>query len=295
MAIPPEGQQSDVSHEQRFLEQLPVIEAVIRHIAYRHHLSADDRDEFAGLVKLRFVEQDYAVLRRFEKRSSLRTYLTTVITRIFLDERIRAWGKWRPSAEARRLGPTAVTLERLLTRDQLSLDEAIGQLTTASPDLRVLALRDIAVRLPARTPRRLVDDEVLATVPADTPSPEESAGYAEGYAARAAAWAALQEAMTTLEPRERLMLRLRYEQGCTVAHIAQVLRVEQKPLYRQIERLLVRLREVLLSRGISAAIVREMCEVADDQPASFAGTGDILSVSVGDGIDGEVAARGVGR
>ena len=44
-----------------------------------------------------------------------------VIQRLFLDARIAKWGKWRPSVSARRLGGVAVLLERLLTRDGLSL------------------------------------------------------------------------------------------------------------------------------------------------------------------------------
>jgi len=47
-----------------------------------------------------------ALLAKFEGRSSLRTFLTVVIQRLFLDHRISAWGKWRPSAEARRGGST---------------------------------------------------------------------------------------------------------------------------------------------------------------------------------------------
>src|SRR5215208_5464467 len=54
------------------------------------------------------------VRRRFERRSSLPTYVTVVIQRLFLDYRNRLWGKWRPSSDAKRLGPTAMLLERLV-------------------------------------------------------------------------------------------------------------------------------------------------------------------------------------
>lgn len=284
-----------MSFAQVFLDELPLIEGVIRHIAYRHHLSADERDEFASLVKLRCIEHDYAVLRRFEGRSSLRTYLTTVITRLFLDERVKAWGKWRPSAEARRLGPVAIALERLLTRDQLTLAEAIGQLTTGRGDVSDADLHALAARLPTRTPRRVVGEDVLTTVPSDGPSPEETVGRAEGAAARFDAWAVLHEAMLALEPRERLILRLRYEQGCTVAQIAQVLQVAQKPMYRQLDRLLARLRDVLSSRGVSPAMVRELVGTADEPALDIVRTADVRSVSGSDGAEGEIAARGVGR
>ena len=68
------------------------------------------------------------MLRRFEGRSSLTTYITVVVQRLFLDRRNRLWGKWRPSAEARRLGPTAVLLERLVSRDGWSAEQALETL-----------------------------------------------------------------------------------------------------------------------------------------------------------------------
>src|SRR4029453_14108130 len=57
---------------------------------------------------LRLVEDDYDVLRRFQARSSLPTYVTVVIQRLFLDYRNRLWGKWRPDhqGETPRSAPT---------------------------------------------------------------------------------------------------------------------------------------------------------------------------------------------
>ncbi|MGH8186413.1 MAG: hypothetical protein ACREUC_07605, partial [Steroidobacteraceae bacterium] len=75
---------------------------------------------------LKLIEHDYAVLRRFEGASSLRTYLTVVLHRVLLDQRNREWGRWRPSAAAYRNGPLAVRLERLVTRDGLTPAEAIA-------------------------------------------------------------------------------------------------------------------------------------------------------------------------
>lgn len=86
-----------------FLAHLDLIEGVIRWVSRRHRLSPGDADEFGAHARLRLIDRDYEILRRFEGRSSLRTYLTTVIQRTFLDWRIAQWGKWRPSAIAERL------------------------------------------------------------------------------------------------------------------------------------------------------------------------------------------------
>ena len=75
-------------------------------------------------------------------------FLTTVVTRLSLDRRVKAWGKWRPSVEAKRLGPPAIALERLTTREQLPLDQAIETLLARGESTSEAALRSMAGQLP---------------------------------------------------------------------------------------------------------------------------------------------------
>jgi RNA polymerase sigma factor for flagellar operon FliA len=105
---------AESTRERRFLSALPEIESALLVVARRHRLTGSEAEEFASEAKLRFIEDSYAVLDRFQGRSSLRTYLVTVIHRIYLDYRRARWGKWRPSAAAIRLGETAVHLEALI-------------------------------------------------------------------------------------------------------------------------------------------------------------------------------------
>ena len=107
MSFAPRG-----SHEDEFLTLLPLVDRVIAFVARRHHLATAEAEEFAAHVKLKLVENDYAVLRKFQGRSSMQSFLTTVISRLSLDLRNDEWGKWRPSAEARRSGPVAVLTGR---------------------------------------------------------------------------------------------------------------------------------------------------------------------------------------
>lgn len=244
-------------HEQQFLDALPVIKDVVRDLGRRYHLSRDEQEEFEGAVHQRLIDADYAVLRRFEGRSSLATFLRTVITRQWLDQRTREWGRWRPSADAVRLGPTAVALERLLERQRLPLEQAIEALCSRDGTLEDHALRDLAARLPHRvTGRRLVEDTELEHAPAPDPTPEQVLERTQAAGTQATMLAALQALLATLPPRDQLLLRLRYEQGTTVANIARVLNEEQKPLYRQLERLLARLRQI----SKHEACRRPMCE-----------------------------------
>ena len=110
----------------------PAIEQAIRAVCRRQRLLPEDAEDFAGVVRLHLIDKDFAVLRRFEGRSSLGTYLLAVITHLGQDWRNARWGKWRPSAEARRHGPVGLQLERLIRRDGFTLDEACETLKTST-------------------------------------------------------------------------------------------------------------------------------------------------------------------
>src|SRR5689334_7815875 len=115
--------------ETTYLEHRESIERIAAFVARRGHLNADESAEFVQIVSYKLFEDDWAIIRKFEGRSSFTTYLTTVIARFFHQWRVEQWGKWRPSAEAKRLGDKAITLERLITRDGFTFDEAVKVLT----------------------------------------------------------------------------------------------------------------------------------------------------------------------
>lgn len=251
--MPPEGA---LTGEAVFLAELATIERVVAFVARRHHLSADAADEFDAHVKLKLVEDDYAVLRKFQGRSSLRTYLTVVIQRIFLDYRVSAWGKWRPSAEARRAGEVAMLFERLTSRDGHTVEEAFELITT---NHRVAITREelerLAARLPLRSGRRFEGDDRLVDMAAATPPPDAGATGADDMSAADRIARALRRQTSGLPAQDRLVLALRFEDGRSVAEIAAMLRLDQKALYRRIDRLLRGLRGALEAAGVSAQAV----------------------------------------
>lgn len=245
--------------EALFLSQLEVIERVISFVSARHHLPGAEADDFESHVKLKIIEGDYAILKKFEGRSNLRTYLTVVIQRLFLDYRIAAWGKWRPSAEAKRAGAVAVQLEQLMGRDGYGFEEACELLeTNHQVTVPRSALEAIAGRLPSRTRRRFESEEALAHVASDQPPLDDAIVERERMATAERVTAVLKTAMAGLEAQDRLILTLRFEDGRTVVEIASMLRIDQKGLYRRLERLLKDLRKALQAQGISAAAVMEM-------------------------------------
>ncbi len=241
-------------YEQWFVSNLPAIEQVTQGIARRHWLAPEEADDLRSAVFIRLIDHDYAVLRKFEGRSSLRTFLTVVVQRIFLDERVARWGKWRPSADARRGGPVAVLLERLTVRDRLSFEEAIDVLTSRHQvDLTRAAFEAIYATLPRAVRPRLVDDAALADCPSPAPTPALLVEAASSRQVAAHASRALAAELARLDDDDRRMLTLRFIDGLTIREIAERMSAGEaniKAFYRRLRRLLDTLRAHLEQRGL---------------------------------------------
>ncbi|MFL6244732.1 MAG: RNA polymerase sigma factor [Thermoanaerobaculia bacterium] len=232
---------------------LPVIDRAIAFAARRYRLDPDDAEEFAAIVKLRVVDNDYAVLRAYEARSSFATYIGVVVQRLALDFRNRSWGKWHASVEARRLGPLAVEAESLLHRDGRSLDEACTILARKYEGLTRSGLQSLAAQLPQRAPRRRdVALEEAESVAVTTPHEVEEPVFAdERRRTSQRVSSIISSVVARLPDDQRLILQLRFEGGMTVAQIARSLGLDQKLTYRQIEKNMRELKSELERRGVS--------------------------------------------
>jgi len=246
-----------MSREQFFLSNLAVIERVIAWVCARHGLRGADAEDFASSVKIRLVDHDYEVLAKFEGRSSLKTYLVAVATRLYLDFQAQRFGKWRPSAQARRLGPVALRLECLMVRDGLGFDEACGILLT-DPGVTESSesLYAISLALPHRDPRG-----GGAPRPAESVVPEAERAERQELAERT--FSALRRSLAKLPPRDLLFLRLHFERGFTVAEAARTLGQPQRALYRMKDDVLRGLRSDLDAAGIGSEDARELLASLD--------------------------------
>ncbi len=239
--------------EETYLQHLGTIERIASFVGRRSHLNGDECAEFTQEVRVHLLEDDYAVIRKFEGRSKFSTYLQTVIMRLFHQWRVQQWGKWRPSAEARRLGEKAITLERLLTRDGFTLAEAVNFLTTpGSSQYTVPELEAIYIRLPLRNPRPiLVSDELLpdaASVAAEADDRIETRDQ-ERTARHAAS--TMDGILEHMDAEDRLILQLRFWDAQKVPEIARTLRIDQKKLYKRLDKLFLTLRRGLEGAGLS--------------------------------------------
>ena len=239
-----------MDYEQLLLANLDLINQIVRGVARRHRLPADEEEELRAAIRLKLIENEYDVLRRFQERCSLRTYLTTVVTRYFLDYRNSQWGKWRPSLEAKRQGPIGVLLERLLTRDGVPFEQAVEIMRTnhgieESPE----DLYQRSLKFPQRTPRRFVGDDELTNAASNTGNPDDDLEDKERQKRARAMAEALAAALAQLGAQDRIILKMRFQDDIQVSQIAKMLGLEQKPLYRRIEQVMKVLRREIEARG----------------------------------------------
>jgi RNA polymerase sigma factor for flagellar operon FliA len=237
-------------------EAIALLSAVLRSVAIRR-LGPDDAADFIQSAELRVLQRRYDVLTRFDGRSSLRTYLHVVVERLLIDWRNAEYGKWRPSAPARRLGPIGVFIDRLIWRDGYSGAEAVETTRSRWPHVPVASLVELVDQLPPHRPRlvhRELGDDVAIT-DFDDPVVRRETEQATRRRRKA-----LLGALRTLLQDDRAILRARYVEGRSVRAIAEAAGLDPKALYRRFDRLLLRLR-------------RMVAEQVDDRSLASIGSG----------------------
>ncbi len=242
------------------------IERITAFIGRRYRLRPEEVEDLTSLVALKLYENDCAVIREFRGASSLVTYLRVVVRRIFLDDYIHEKGKWHSSAEARRLGPVALELERLIHRDGLPRELAIAQLQSAHPEAGDDELDLLLARLPQRTrwSRVPLDDSVAESTPncdeADLLTIDRER---REISARAAA--VVRQYLATASPHDRLMLQFQYDSNMQISQIARMLQMDQAVLYRRRQKLFRDLAAALRSEGITSKEIFDLIGHMDNE------------------------------
>jgi RNA polymerase sigma factor (sigma-70 family) len=242
-----------------FLENLQWIEKVAGVVCRKHGVWGDDAEDFASVAKLKLMEDDYADVRKFRGDCKLTTYLATLVVRRFHEYARERWGRWRNSAAAEREGQLAKTLEMLVYRDGCTLAEAGERLRNAGKTtLSDAELARLLAKLPVRQPLRATEVSTpLDTAPSADRADEAITG-SELERKRGTLYAALFKVMQSLPPEEQHILRMRFADGRSVADVARALKLEQKPLYRRIDALRVKLRKDLEHYGVTGEDVRDL-------------------------------------
>lgn len=238
-----------------FTEALTIADALVEQLCRRHRMRRQDAEDFSSYVRLKLLENDYKILRRFAGRSRLRTYLLVVIQRLLLDYRTETWGKYRPSSQAKRLGAVALWLERLTCRDGFEVEEAVAILRT-NMGVRCShgELLDLAARLPRRSPRRF---EELQDAAVDG-KVEDRVRERERLAAARLANDVLSGALQNLPREDRLIVKMRFVSGFTVREIAAALDLPQRRVFTRIAKCLKHLRLGVEQKGVTRELVASL-------------------------------------
>ena len=263
--------------EQFFLDNLPLINSATAFVCGKYGLKGADAEDFRSVVMIKLIEDDYAVLRKFENRCSLKTYLVIVIKRHYADQMIHEMGKWRPSVRARQLGDAAILMERLRSRDGLGHAEALAIVRQKHTELDSRALEAIASSIVTwRVPRvEEVERTEEMPEPASGISAEDELLMSERKEAECRTSAIVNQELARLTAEDRLIMKLRYLDAMKVSAMAERLKVDQKQLYRRIERLGAKLKEALLAAGIKISDIRDMLtKSADALQFDFGPPGD---------------------
>jgi hypothetical protein len=241
-----------VTFDQLILQQRPHIEKLMRDLCRRHHLSPAEVEDFRATVYRALERNDYEALKEFDGQTTWESFMAMVVTREFFLFQQLLWGQWRPSPLANRLGPAAILLEELVVRDGVLISDAVEIMRAMHRvDLPRHRLLEFASQLRlSDTPRRGAGA---------TPDWKQEHDIPNGKLERA-----LRAAVAMLSPDDRLILELRFRDGQPLTRIARLMKIEARPLQRQIEQATETIRRSLLSAGIAQHDVESLLRQSDD-------------------------------
>jgi RNA polymerase sigma factor (sigma-70 family) len=248
-----------VSRGRALLEtQYHLIQKKLHHLSRRSGLPEHEAEEFRSWALFKLVEDDSRVLASWEGRSSFPTFLTVVLVNLLRDYRARIWGKWRPSTAARKQGREAILLERLCFRDGLPLDEAIERMQTEHEvSLSRAQLERMAASLTRKMKRWQVSEEELLRIPVDG-QVESRIEEAERSFTEEELRVLLTPLLKALSTENRLLFKLHYWDGLSVAAISPLLGRPQRELYLARDKCLKKIRRSLAEAGLSPERVRAL-------------------------------------
>lgn len=231
-------------------EHVVLVRRRLDRISRSSGLPHQEAEEFRSWALFKLVENDYRILASWEGRSSFSTYLNVALSNLLRDYRIHVWGKWRPTAAARREGAEAILLEQLWHRNRLPLNEAIDRMLFEHKVVLSRAeIERLAARLPQKTERRWVGEEELLRIAVDG-RVEERIEDDERTRLAARLREELVPRLRALPAEERLLLKLCFRDGFTMAAASPILGRPQKELYTMRDRCLKRLRLALEFLGL---------------------------------------------
>jgi RNA polymerase sigma factor (sigma-70 family) len=235
---------------------LTLIQCQLHRLSWRSGLPDHEAEEFRSWALFKLVEDHYRILGRWEGRSSFPTFLTVVLVNLMRDYRIHVWGKWRPCAASRRWGQAGTLLERLLVRDGLASKEALERLRTEHGiNFSTEEAARLVAAFPRRPERRRVSEDELLRIPIDG-HVESRIEDKEQARTTDRLRKLLVPLLQSLPAEDRLILRLHFFEGLSMAATSRILGRPQRELYSVRDRCLKKIRRSLDEAGLGSSQVR---------------------------------------
>lgn len=236
------------------------------------YLSDIDVENEADLLLTEVIDHlkadDFKVLREFRGKSKLTTYLTAVISNLVVDIIRARKGRSRAAERAKELGPIAEQLHKLVYGLGYTLADSHGHLVAShgigesENELQVMlqyirGKDGVAHPSTAGWPHMgrevVVDNEVEIVIPDTAKGVDEQL---IDHQKEQKSEQIIGTLMEGLSGEERFMLRLRFpvaetESQKSIREIAALTGQSEKSVDNRLRRILMRCREILLSRGLS--------------------------------------------
>ncbi len=268
--VEPQAKNADEAWEAFLVTHSPLILQVVR----LFERDADEVQDCFLFVCERLRRGDMRRIRRFRAggTASFETWLRAVVRRLCIDWRRHRDGRFRLPRAIARLPDLEQNVFRCLHVRRLTENETFHALKPLWPALTREQLVEAASRVAAafsgrsswfflvRRPRR----QSLSAVSSSAEPEETGAGLVdpradpEREAAAHESLASLREALERLSPRDRLLVRLRYEQELSLEEIGRLTGLSgASQVEREIRRALETLREGIEARGFAGLSVKE--------------------------------------
>lgn len=159
-----------------FNDNIETIYSTINFFCRNKQIIGEDKKDFSSQILIKVIDNDYKVLRSYNKKSKLTTYLLTVISNYYIDLKRKEIKRWRPSKKSKNKGPIAVKLDELINKKNYTLEEAHDTLTiNHNYNVTLDELSKIASEFKNSTRQiRKVSDTHLTTLTDNNPHTEEA-------------------------------------------------------------------------------------------------------------------------
>ncbi|HDP94806.1 MAG TPA: sigma-70 family RNA polymerase sigma factor [Candidatus Aminicenantes bacterium] len=213
--------------------------------------------ELFNLVIDRIRKNDYAVIRRFDRRARFTTYLTTLIARQAVERIRRRKGRTRTRERAESLGRLGIRLFEKIVSQGLGVPDALREMMHESlPGMTEQRLTQMANHILGQRsmpPTVIISMGEMPDCPEPSGVTPESAAFEKERQARITAAVSLLR--SRLSGTEWLLLRLRFppdprSPARKASEIASLMGISRKAVYRRLDRLLPHCRTILRKAGI---------------------------------------------